>query len=178
MKLHPIFQDCCAKADVRYRLSSPFRRGQWLYATDGRIAVRCDYDSLDAIDVPIFDGDKANTPPVEDVMSELPPRVKPWRIPELPHPTIVNCARCRGEGCMECDDEGSDTDHGFDAIAFGDYWMGPHYATLLQKHNAVIYTPSKAFNPALFVVGEGVEGVVMPINHGYGDMRVLKAMRA
>ncbi len=186
MKLHPIFDDCCHKGEPsRYAIDRPFRDGEYVCATDGRIVVRL-HDPANE-----YPSD-AKGPPV----GSLPWSEKhgpPMRMPPLPEAVVEPCPKCKGtrkvecgrcdEGkikCSECGNiyrcpdcvggefpcekckDGTITRDGFRAVRIGLVCIAPGYARLLARHGAVVHPPTMGGrSPVYFNVGE-IEGLVMP----------------
>lgn len=89
----------CAKEAVRYQIDAPWKHADYVYATDGRVAVRV----RDTSNRP--EPDSSMVPPAYKVFANFPP------ICETPLPVLalikVKCDDCRGRGfvliyCSEC----------------------------------------------------------------------------
>lgn len=112
MDVRQLLQDCCAKElDCRYAMHAPFRKGEHVYATDGRIMVR----------VPIAEYPDAvtpdNTPPCEILFTEMeakgfhagvPAKAPTGAVPMVGCDwcggtgTVTECRECKGTGIVEC----------------------------------------------------------------------------
>lgn len=107
--LHPIFASCCAKEDGRYKISKPFARGGFVYATDGRRAVRQPYEGPDFGDGPdvgqVFVGEWETRP---TPLPNAPPEWGPHICPECDRVPSKPCAECCGSGETECCECGAD----------------------------------------------------------------------
>lgn len=117
--LPPIFRACAAKEIFRYAINVPFRIGNYIYATDGRTAVRMKAPTG-------FRQPKGEFPPV-DTVGWNEPRGEPVDLPD-PGPAPergpkcerckgkgvgpVDCEQCRGTGECECYACGHTTDCG------------------------------------------------------------------
>ena len=188
MKLPPIFDDCCHKGEPsRYAIDRPFRDGEYICATDGRVVVRLhdpanEYPS-DAKGPPVHDlgwsnayGSPVRMPPLPELFTETcrkckgNPKVKCKRCGSegwIECPECGNeypCPECAGDHEIVCDncEDGKVVDHGFKAVRVGPVCIGPAYARILARHGAIIFPPKKdGIRPVYFKVGE-IEGLVMP----------------
>ena len=69
----------CDETTCRYDLGSPWRVGEWIYATDGRILVRLDYEESYVL------GDDVDRPSIVEGMLDTLPRE--WGVlPEISPP--------------------------------------------------------------------------------------------
>jgi hypothetical protein len=91
--LPPIFRDCVNPEALRYSLGLPFVRGDWVYATDGRILVRVRSTPEVAALLPL--GDR-RVPEVEFYFDAAPAYA----------PEPVTFAVDEPEKCGECDGKG------------------------------------------------------------------------
>lgn len=109
-KLPPVFAACLDKGDVnpRFDLTCPAVFGEYVYATDGRVAVRmpCDPELAKEIDAA---REGTRCPRIPDVFSGE------WSDEPLAMPTdftAATCERCQGKGvsdtttCKTCKGEG------------------------------------------------------------------------
>lgn len=93
--LDPIFADCVADEDGRYTLTEPWIRQGFIYATDGRIAVRQPITQPDTTDY----GSPANAGQMFDD-SKL--TGKAITLPDIgPEPSAI-CTDCKGRKPKKC----------------------------------------------------------------------------
>lgn len=149
-ELHPIFDECCAKPcnTSRYAIASPFRDGDYIYATDGRIIVRLhDPECKHPSDV--------KGPPSSDLPWSAD-RGAPMRMPTLPDRTMRSCPRCNCNTLLVSEN--------FDGVRIGDRIVRPEHARILARHGAIVY-PRTGFRcrPIPFTVGE-IEGLLVPMD--------------
>lgn len=95
----------CGREDTKYTFTRPFNKGQWRYATDGRICVRAWTDAPD---------DEGKFPPADGLFNQTPMPTD-WR--DWPEPLYregwEKCSRCEGYGvtdrgktCARCEGNG------------------------------------------------------------------------
>lgn len=156
-ELAAIFTDICVANDPRFDLSTPWREGQDVYATDGAIVVRI---GADALAREVLNGIPAWTRrQPRGVASELQ-RLGPFRADPTPLPVLdldaPPCVDCGGRGALPRSGKAV-------AVAPG-YWLDRWYVTLLRLHGANLYLPrpTKRYKSCAlkFVIGPAV-GFVM-----------------
>lgn len=188
-ELHPIFAECCDPNYKRYDISRPFVRGEWICATDGRILVRCPRAGIEWPDEPdrkvpkaesIFDDISRTAFPLPECEGPKPcPECKGTGVnasgeivceesgiifPILRHgkPVEIDCEVCDGEG------SGFNFDGPIRSLLVRDtprYYLGENYAWLLRKHGVgEIHVPDSTRYTALYFVGDGFDGWLMPHN--------------
>lgn len=101
MNVQELLAMFCTAKDFKYALSKPFRVGDYVYATDGRGAIRLPADMLpDA-------ATEGKFPPVLDLPWGVTGKVE-HPIPSAISAQVVPCESCRGDGtqhekeCPEC----------------------------------------------------------------------------
>lgn len=96
----------CGTNEDRVELMQPWSRGEWSYATDGRVMVRVPRRG-EVLDIAFAPMNAAA------LFTESFPRETSWEVlPELPEITMKDCLWCdglkseEGPGCDECGGEG------------------------------------------------------------------------
>lgn len=107
-------QPFCDTEDVRYALSTPWVKGGWRYATDGRICVRVTTDEADS---PTYNEDGLKRPGADRLFDDFPPdgfEDMPKSLdeqvddaPDAPRlcecAKLVLCPKCKGDDwCDKC----------------------------------------------------------------------------
>lgn len=188
--LDPIFADCVGEAgSSRYVLDKPWTHSGWVYATNGRIAVRQPTLRVQVVDkapigTVIFDsfkplGDPIDLPDIgpEPAASEVCDKCKGKESPECRNcygsgvctcshcDDDHGCATCNGEGkmlCPECDGDGS-IDRDVLAIEVApEFGLADHYVWLLWRHGIteIQLGEGDSSNQCRFRKGD-IEGVLM-----------------
>lgn len=178
--LHPIFRDCVDPESVRYDLATPFVIGDYAYATDGRILVRC--LTTPEISEAIEAGRKGRFPK-GDAMCWSPAYYSPAPYPTPPLPDLPVCSECEGidrvpvikrdleyfdeDGkCRYCD--GTHVEDSYllrfrigDAVD-----LGFPYIRILNRHDAMLWPALEkpAESAVRFTLADSVEGLVMPLH--------------
>jgi len=165
---------CCAKSPSRYAITKPFRKGEYVYATDGRIIARVPAAGRAEPESDTMDGVK--TPPCLDL---------PWdrsryamaaaTIPDGPDPEWESCVRCGGSGdCTDCDCgnshecgrcKGTGGNIANRHVSLGSFGVGTVYLSLMRHGRFVLYPSleSPATKPIYFCRDDGVDGLLMPM---------------
>lgn len=135
MKLHPIFKACCRKHHPIYALDKPFRCGDYIYATDGSICVRCPAGRLG----------------VAEVSATPNPGELNWsRHIWAQRPIVFHRAKPQGPRSI--------------AVPGQAHGIRRRYLRLLQRYRARIYVAVKGLHPMYFELpGTDVDGLVMPM---------------
>lgn len=170
-ELPAIFADFVAQTDTRYALTRPFRDGDYVVATNGRIIVRQrNAEWVDPDPLP-------NTPKTAGLFT--PPRIASYGEPvPLPDPGLVReeqCEKCLGDGectcascgagstCPTCGGTGT-VIHERAVHILDDYCLRNTHMAVLLKHGVHhVRVPSPRNYPARFK-HEAFEGLVMPCN--------------
>jgi hypothetical protein len=111
----------CSVDDTRPEICQPFLREGYLYATDGRLAIRfpvtpvvggvCFFaQKRGTVEPVILERQHSNPPDAGKVFPEREWDTRPFTLPELPPLTRVPCLFCSHmpedfDGCMECSGE-------------------------------------------------------------------------
>jgi hypothetical protein len=169
----------CAAEDSRYALASPWVRGGWEYATDGRIMVRV---SSPESDTP--QQDARPFPPAHEIFEKHFDAIKciePW-------PAVRYCPHCFGTGEMGCTGESFEDDgfrgswdgckhkcpvcngglphgdveirQGVPSVVIGEHWLNVVYDAKIKLLSGVRYSPAKSNQPLPFIF-DGGQGCVM-----------------
>lgn len=147
--MHPIFRDCVAREPGRYSLTEPFVISGYIYATDGRICVR---QKTDLPDTTREDG--REYPPVGG-LSWASLAGEPAPLPSIPDKPVWKVCICC-ERCVAWTSRRA-------VLAFGEVLLISQYIRILLRHGATAFA-AKAGEPVRFVIGEEIEGLLMPIN--------------
>lgn len=132
-----LFKDCCSIKTLRYAIGSPWVKGGYRCATDGRICVRMRTDEPDTKDVaaPSIKGLFWNDPP--GAMADMPDTTGKT--------AAINCPLCNASGVHWCQTCESDHECGYceggceppntETLPVGDtHHIGVSYAILLASH--------------------------------------------
>jgi hypothetical protein len=168
----------CASEGSRYAISSPWVRGGWEYATDGRIAVR----------LPTITADTAEdeTGPLLPAFQKFDQYMDAAKCTQ-PWPDVPYCLHCFGEGQIGCKGCGTDDCEGGcyskcplcngaksppgiitasnpHAIEVGQHWVALRYDAKIKSLTAVRFQPvahnAETPVPVPFVF-DGGQGLVM-----------------
>lgn len=160
----------CGTEVTRVYLMKPFSRGDWTYASDGRILVRVPRRAS----VP---DDADNSASVEKIIAEHPlPALRPFRGVKIPDAKSeeIECRECKGRGtehdcpdctcdCQECEGTGKCEGREEVSIDIGGVPFAARYGRLIQLlpdlHVPQAVTP-EAPMPFAF---KGGEGILMPL---------------
>ena len=158
------FQLFCDTESSRYVMQSPFFLSGKLYATDGRVAVRCPCDMPDS-------QVEGRLPPVESAFADyefadLRPlgsdqQLKSGRVPCRCASKELECETCGGTGDIECDSCGQDTNCG---DCHGDGYVRPRCGECDQNRQTVA--------PKF----EEIDGLIFPLKT-MGNIRALGNVR-
>ena len=176
-----ILYGCCGvEADNRWITTKPFRIGEHVYATDGKMCVRT---SLPIEVEELSEG----RPPAADKLAwrncQLP-RVSIWPVKMPSMPSTERCTSCRGFGLQECDlghehkCEGCDgtgyvtPDIFVEPVRVGTVRLWPTDVAMVQAMGAEFCIGA---TPMGFC-GDGFEGLVVPVHHE-GDTIVMRPHR-
>ena len=165
----------CHEQVARFAINRPWRHGQYVCATDGRVVIRWRSGHWDdsILTSPLELGDKF--PPIDDL---------PWArsqygtvcvaVPVMPEPTLKDCEECEGmrfvtcdygheHKCPECDGDGE--------VLANPYWktgglprLGVVYAHKILAAGGKLFgridaDPKK---PIRFEIGDAIDGLLMP----------------
>jgi hypothetical protein len=185
--LHPIFRECVDIHTTKVVVDRPFIqgdiRGDFVYCTNGRMLVRTPVSAVGegraaAIRAAIPADRRIITRDGIFAMFALGPwDADPIAIPDGLDETSP-CPECKGTGkiltmaehnqdweCEDCDGSGRWDNH--DPNRFpGRYYIASCYLARLARHGASIHLPVSRLStaPALFTIGELVDGLVMPMD--------------
>lgn len=163
-------QRFCSTDETRHAITKPFTRGDWTYATDGRIAVRVPkLDGLSDIDYAKTIDAIFSTPLTTGFME-----VDTVKVPAEKRNT---CSTCGGEGsypiniggtvekceCNNCDGEGKIDK--IETIIFGTQWTSTHYLGLVASIPGVKLACNPDQYDKLWFIFDGGCGVLMPRQH-------------
>jgi hypothetical protein len=172
-RLHPVFREVCDRESVRYDLEKPFTQGDYLYATDGRIAVRQRLDLLDPERREWHHPGMRRIPNVQPLFDkldrhgrvdvELDPGIN-LQCPACQHCnpdglwqwpfTIGSCEHCDGEGCLGPDEVD---------VPAGPISLNGFYLEFLAKYGVrSLSVIDKPLAPAYFKTDD-FEGLLMPM---------------
>ncbi len=169
-ELHPIFNDCGSKEDTRYARIEPFRSGEFIAATNGRMIVRVKSDI------------KAENGPSLSVLTWDAARSEAIT---LTSPKTETCKRCVGSGmvgeeCEHCHESPTckacrGCGDIIDPINCGSFHLAGEYVQVLLKYGVLFVEPDKDSpqNKAVrfTVPGTEIEGLLMPMQFEREDMR-------
>jgi hypothetical protein len=169
--LHPIFTDVADPDCVRYDLSTPWRQDGYVYATDGRLLVRCPIDDVAPGYVNLIpareDSESWKRPadPGDQFAIHGPHRDTPIVLPEIPCPRLP-CQDCGGFGgfiysygppwefwpCEGCGAIGTVLNTNPVTLGRGDtegsdYNVAAWIVALLGQHRALVYLPVDLDSP-------------------------------
>ncbi len=165
----------CNHEITRFAINRPWRHGEYVCATDGRVVIRwkskCSDGSI--LTAPLEPGVKF--PPIDDL---------PWErgqygpvcvaVPVMPEPELEDCEKCEGSGfvmceyehehhCPRCDGDGE--------VLANPYWktgglprLGVVYAHKILAAGGKFFgrldaDPKK---PIRFEIGDAIDGLLMP----------------
>lgn len=175
-----IFRECVQSTHetARYDLSTPWIEGDWVYASNGRLAVRTATDMVDDDTLEALIEAEANHSGPNRVAAigkfflisyELRP--EPTAIPDF-QARPDRCESCGGNGicfamqCEDCDGKGFVIAHKRFEIAPG-YWLNRAYLDVVRRHGARLWLPAGVEGDDCMRVsvfrGLGFEGVLMPM---------------
>jgi hypothetical protein len=166
----------CGKDEFRPKLHLPFSKGDWTYASDGRIAVR----------VPRWPTvpERAEAPNAEELFAkDVTDEFRPLPAITIPLPKEPeDCEECDGRGvkhecptcgctCRACSGSGQRPVGDRVSVGIGPSVFPARYILLLQSLPSVqITTPDNRNIPARFRF-DGGEGLLIQI-HGKSDVHV------
>jgi hypothetical protein len=160
-ELPQIFRDCCGTDEGRYVMSKPFAIGPYVYAADGRIAVR--------MPVPRggVSGASQDRIPNCDTVAQWESKFgEPINIPDIPPAEMTQAAKCEdcdGKGCDECQGGIVQPREKSRYTAFGKIKLNNHYLRILKTAGAKLRLPAgRAYSHvAVAFVGDGWDGLLM-----------------
>lgn len=157
----------------RFRTERPFVIDGFVYATDGRIAVRVPVQTVPSI-MPEWSDEDRKLP--RDITGIFEKAIKgtgpPSALPDGIAGT-VSCKLCKRAGtvecefgyehpCSSCDGKGESEDH--NPASIGPRKFSRFYLALLYKHGVTtIRLPSSQEKPGVFNAEPSVEGLLMPM---------------
>lgn len=170
-----IFRECVAASSVSYNVSTPWISDGWVYATDGRIAIRTATDLVDADTVETLralDEKPGPRPRVADIdrVFRLDHEIREESTP-IPDSVTekATCDECGGNGichgseCDECDGAGWVIPMKPVEVVPG-YFLAQRYLELMRRHGARLWVPVKPRTPLQSVFrGLAFEGALMPM---------------
>lgn len=171
-------QQFCAGLDDRPHLRRPFTKGDYTYATDGRIMVRvpadaAPFDPCDRADIPV-------EPPFVKLAEATFAKVEHGTLPLLPGDKQEECDDCDGRGhehecpnceckCDSCGGSGEQTVRPKISTEIAGCTINLRYALMMLALPGVeVAQNGKKGDPLLFRFDVGV-GVVMPIRGQYSE---------
>ena len=174
-KIHPILTAIC-RPDDKFCLDNPFRIGDFVYASNGKIAIRCPY--VDGMVIPA-----RSNKPVPPITSKIDWDRDHYAIIAdmivLPEKDQLRCACTHGgftkpkPTCEECAGTGWVTDEFTPVEIAPGAAIGWAYADLLIKHHIVyiyemtmdspLYNQTDPVKNPFYFEGEGFAGVVMKV---------------
>lgn len=143
--LPPIFADCveCDPPQRYPHLAKPFVQGDFIWATDGRIAIKLKADAYLRANHPAHD-----KPELARVTAESFEAGDTHEIPEI------------GRKECECCGEMTMLDIPEDGLKVGPFLLGAGYVTILHRHGVKEVSGSPGSPSVAFKVGD-VEGILM-----------------
>lgn len=155
-----------------HKLGRPFSRGEFTYATDGKILIRVPRRA----DVP----EREDAPAVERVLEQAAATAfRPVNKPELPTETRTECESCHGRGvehdcpdcqctCKECSGTGSVSADAETSLSLGGAAMSLKYARrFLTLPGLMIADPCEGAGPLAFRF-DGGDGMTAVLRHRLG----------
>lgn len=163
-------QKFCSKDPTRMTLSQPFQIDEWVYATDGYLAIRIPASSI--LDQIAQIDNESYIKTLRDFFSSDPVLKSILAFPEKPEEK--ECALCQGEGidtyghcghqaeCTSCDGSGQALDD-YQVDVGGILFSADVFSRIRGLPNiAIEVNPSHPLKPHRFRF-DGGEGVIMPM---------------
>lgn len=157
-------QPFCSTDEKRQLLHKPFSRGEWTYATDGKIMIR----------VPLIEGVMASDIAAEQCFITTPAQEVP--IPDfIPEPVTRECQKCRGEGecrclscgsdfgCKSCDGRGSITED--PPVLIGTHHVRASHLRLIKPLPGIKLLFPTVLGPNALFTFDGGQGVLGPMTN-------------
>lgn len=184
--LPAIFRDCADPEAQRWDLSRPWRDGRYVYATDGRIAVRMLADALEC--------HVAGAIPLRNKVGRQPDAAEPFAAFDEVEPEVLSlpsvltgrrtCENCHGTGreadpemvialgpdCYLCSGVGTFPDwHPYEVTS--GYWLSGRVIALLCRHDVTARRCRVGLGelPPVSFTGDGFEGLAMPCTSPKGN---------
>lgn len=107
-------QEFCCDWSTRFALGKPWRKGDWIYATDTRILIRCSPESFDGeVETAETLGERKIPKNSDEILADCA-HVSDWHdMPAVENCSVCSntgyiegdCEECCGDGVCECDME-------------------------------------------------------------------------